>query len=157
MKTSTVVVGATEVGEMNKSHRKIRKLEEERGIDVVHGVVVDICKREQAEGEWDLDAIVYCPPDMRSGVFEMAGQKACIDMFGHTPPVGMSLFFHDSRMPLSSKGDKLIVEVQGTPTECVSFGFKIAWPHSRFVSMDKIKDELTGRINKHIMDARMKK
>lgn len=151
------VATQSSVGEMNKSHRSIRKLEEHRGIDVLHGVVVDVCKREQAEGEWDLDAIVYCPPDMRSDVFEMAGKKSCIDMFGHSPPPGMSLFFHDGRIPLSSKGEKMIVEVQGTATECVSFGFKISWPHSRFVSMDKIKDEFTARINKHIMDARMKR
>jgi hypothetical protein len=150
-------VGGGAVGEMNKAHRKIRALEEHRGIDVLQGAVIDVCKREQRDGEWDLDAIIYSPPDLRPDVFEEAAKKACIDMFGHKPPIGMSLFFHDGRQRLSSKGEKLIVEVQGTPTECVSFGFKIEWPHSRFVSMEKIKDELTVRMNKHLIDARMKK
>lgn len=141
--------------EVNRNHRKIRKLEEERGIDVVSGAVVDICKREQQEGEWSLELIVYCPPDMRSDIFEAAGKMACIDIFGHKPIEGMSLFFHDGRS--GRKQERFVMEVQGTPQECVSFGFSIAWPYSKFYNMKSIKDNMTSRINMHLMDLRSPK
>lgn len=143
------------LSEANRNHRKIRKLEEERGIDVINGAVVDVCKREQQEGQWSLEAIIYCPPDTRSEIFETAAKMACIDLFGHKPIDGMSLFFHDGRV--GRKQERFVMEVQGAPQECVSFGFSIGWPNSKLYNMTTIKDNLTARLNMHLMELRMNK
>lgn len=128
-----------------------------RGGLLVSNVLADVMKRDIGNEQYDIDVIFYCEPntDIRKA-FEVC-QKSCIDIFGHKPPEGISLFFHDGRIPVvDNKRIAYDVEVNGFRQKlvCVSFGVKIHYPNSVFYKMETLKNQFAERITYHMMETK---
>lgn len=140
--------------EINKTKNieKPSTLEGFRGGILINNVLADVMKRDSGNGEYEIDIIFYCEPNTDVRKAFNTCQKACIDIFGHVPPEGISLFFHDGRVPVV--GNKRIaydVEVNGRREKlvCVSFGVKIHYPSSVFYNMNTLKNQFAERITAH--------
>jgi hypothetical protein len=140
-----------------KSLKAPNVLEGYRGGLLVSNVLADVMKRDSGNDQYEIDVIFYCEPntDVRKA-FEVC-QKSCIDVFGHNPPDGVSLFFHDGRIPVM--GNQRIaydLEVNGRREKlvCVSFGVKIHYPHSVFYNMATLKNQFAERITYHMMETK---
>lgn len=129
-------------------------LEGFRGGLLVSNVLADVMKRDVGNDQFEIDVIFYCEPNTDIKKAFSVCQMACIDIFGHKPPEGVSLFFHDGRIPVV--GNKRIaydVEVNGRREQlvCVSFGVKIHHPISVFYNMESLKVQFAERITAHMM------
>lgn len=114
--------------------------------DFLKKATIDVVKRQEGNGQYSIDLIVYVAPGYNPNHVEQAFRMACIDIYGHRPPDWIELGYlspHDG-WGLEAGGSRDVVSH--------SFNIKIKWPRSSMTNMFALKEQFMERIYNHMKE-----
>lgn len=129
---------------INGKEAAAAQLNELRGVNLGK-LVVDIIKRNQAGEEFQIDVIFYVRPGVNIDEVMLSAQKACINVFGHTPKkFGIEMWIREPN-------SKLPIEVLGqSGVSVTSFGFTIPYGSAKYFNIEKMKEIIPAEVAKFL-------